>query len=38
MISRDELDKIIPVSPPVVNKKMNPRAHSMGVSYLGFDP
>jgi hypothetical protein len=26
-----ELDKIIPVSPPKVNKKMNPLAKSIGV-------
>ena len=33
-MSRDEFDNIIPVTPPVVNRKMNPRAHSMGVSNL----
>jgi hypothetical protein len=38
IISRDELDRIIPVRPPVVNKKMNPRAHRIGVSYLILDP
>jgi hypothetical protein len=31
MMSRAELDRIIPVTPPVVNRKMNPIAHSMGV-------
>lgn len=32
MISIEELAKIIPVSPPTVNKKMNPNAHrSAGV-------
>jgi hypothetical protein len=29
---------MIPVKPPVVNKKMNPKAHNIGVSYLIFDP
>ncbi len=37
-MSSDELDNIIPVSPPVVNRKMNPKAHSIGVSYLILDP
>lgn len=37
MMSRDELASIIPVSPPTVNRKMNPRAHNMGVSHL-MDP
>lgn len=36
-MSSDELDRTIPVSPPTVNRKMNPRAHSMGVSHL-IDP
>jgi hypothetical protein len=26
-MSIDELDNIIPVSPPIVNKKINPIAH-----------
>lgn len=38
MISREELDKIIPVRPPVVNRKINPRAHKIGVSYLILEP
>lgn len=38
IISRAELDKIIPVTPPVVNRKMNPRAHNIGVEYLMCDP
>lgn len=38
MISRDELDKIIPVTPPVVNKKINPRAHNIGGEYFTWDP
>lgn len=29
---------MIPVNPPVVNKKINPSAHNMGVSYLNLDP
>jgi hypothetical protein len=32
------LDRIIPVTPPVVNKKMNPMAHNIGVEYFRFDP
>jgi len=27
-ISREDLDKTIPVNPPIVNRKINPRAHS----------
>lgn len=38
VISRAEFDRIIPVTPPVVNRKMNPSAHSIGVVYLMFDP
>lgn len=36
-MSNDELARTIPVNPPTVNKKMNPRAHSIGVSHL-IDP
>jgi len=36
-ISRDELARTIPVSPPTVNRKMKPRAHRRGVSHL-IDP
>jgi len=32
MISMEEFDKITPVSPPTVNKKTNPIAHSIGAS------
>jgi hypothetical protein len=32
MISILEFDKIIPVKPPTVNKKMNPKDHNIGVS------
>jgi hypothetical protein len=38
IISNDEFDKIIPVTPPVVNKKINPIAHSNGASYFKFAP
>jgi hypothetical protein len=38
IISRDEFDKMIPVTPPVVNKKMNPIAHNIGVEYLRLVP
>lgn len=37
-MSREELARTIPVRPPVVNKKINPRAHSIGVSYFTRDP
>jgi len=33
-MSKEELAKTIPVSPPVVNKKIKPRAHSIAGSYL----
>jgi len=38
IISKAEFDKIIPVTPPVVNRKINPIAHSIGVVYLMFEP
>jgi hypothetical protein len=38
IISNAELAKIIPVTPPVVNRKINPSAHSIGAVYLMFDP
>lgn len=31
-MSIEELARTTPVKPPTVNKKMNPKAHSMGVS------
>lgn len=37
-MSRAEFDRIIPVTPPVVNRKINPRAHSMGAEYCMFVP
>lgn len=30
----EELARIIPVSPPTVNRKINPSAHIIGTSYL----
>lgn len=33
MMSRAEFDRMIPVTPPVVNRKINPSAHNMGVEY-----
>jgi len=38
MISREELDKTIPVNPPNVNRKINPKDHNIGVSYFIFVP
>lgn len=32
--SKEEFDKTTPVKPPTVNKKINPRAQSIGVSIL----
>lgn len=34
IISIEEFARTIPVSPPTVNKKINPRAHNIGISYL----
>lgn len=34
MMSRDELDSITPVTPPMVNRQIKPRAQSIGVSNL----
>lgn len=33
-MSIDEFARMIPVRPPVVKRKINPKAHSMGTSYL----
>jgi len=33
-ISIEELAKITPVNPPIVNKKIKPNAHNIGVSNL----
>ena len=37
-MSNDELARTIPVRPPIVNRKMNPNAHSMGGSHLIVPP
>lgn len=37
-ISREEFARTIPVRPPIVNRKMNPSAHSMGGSHLIVPP
>lgn len=34
----DELANIIPVNPPTVNKKTNPKAHKIGVLNFKFVP
>jgi hypothetical protein len=38
MMSRAEFDKMIPVTPPVVNRKIKPMAHNIGALYLILDP
>jgi len=38
MMSIEELAKITPVRPPIVNKKINPMAHIIGESILMCDP
>lgn len=37
-MSREEFARTMPVSPPTVNKKMKPSAHSIGVSHLILPP
>lgn len=37
-ISREELARTIPVKPPKVNRKIKPRAHSIGASKSSFLP
>lgn len=37
-MSKDELDKTIPVSPPTVNRKIKPRAHSIAGDHLMLPP
>jgi len=34
MMSSDEFDRMTPVTPPIVNRQMNPSAHRRGVSNL----
>lgn len=38
IISSEELERIMPVTPPVVNRKINPIAHKSGVVYDKFEP
>lgn len=35
MISREEFERTIPVTPPTVNRRMNPRAHNMEGLFIG---
>lgn len=37
-MSKEELANTIPVSPPTVNKKMNPNAQYTAGSIAGFEP
>lgn len=37
-MSREELARTIPVRPPTVKRKINPRAHRRGVSHLMTPP
>lgn len=37
-MSREELDSTMPVSPPTVNRKINPRAHSIAGDHLMLPP
>ena len=37
-MSNEEFDRTIPVSPPTVNRKINPRAHNMAGDHLIFPP
>lgn len=37
-MSNDELARTIPVSPPTVNRKIKPRAHSIAGDHLMFPP
>lgn len=37
-ISNDELASTMPVSPPTVNKKIKPKAHSIAGDHLMFPP
>jgi hypothetical protein len=38
MISRDELDRTMPVRPPTVKRKIKPRAQSRAGDHLMFPP
>lgn len=37
-MSKEEFDSTIPVSPPTVNRKINPRAHNMAGDHLILPP
>lgn len=37
-MSSDEFDRTIPVSPPTVNKKIKPKAHSIAGDHLILPP
>lgn len=37
-MSKEELARTIPVSPPTVNRKIKPRAQSIGASHLIVPP
>lgn len=37
-MSSEEFARMIPVSPPMVNRKMKPKAHSIGGSHLMVPP
>lgn len=37
-MSREELESTIPVSPPTVNRKINPSAHSIAGDHLMLPP
>lgn len=37
-MSKEELARTIPVSPPTVKRKINPRAQSMAASHLMMPP
>lgn len=37
-MSREEFARMMPVRPPIVNRKIKPRAHSIGGSHLIVPP
>jgi len=38
VISSEELERTMPVKPPIVKRKIKPKAQIIGVSYLIRDP
>ena len=38
IISRDELERQIPVRPPIVNRKIKPKTQIIGVENCSFEP